>query len=85
MTGTAQPPLPLHEFLPPQPLSPDLQPPWALQEFMPLQACLSAAAADVLASFDLQEVSVVETAPNRRPATAADTRAVLVFFMVLGE
>ena len=27
LTGTAQPPLPLHEFLPAQPLSPDLQPP----------------------------------------------------------
>jgi hypothetical protein len=36
-----QPPLPLQEFLPLQPLSPVLQPPWPLQEFMPLQSCLA--------------------------------------------
>src|SRR5580765_9006450 len=35
-----QPPLPLQEFLPLQPLSEDLQPPVPLQEFWPLQACL---------------------------------------------
>src|SRR5271167_2854592 len=40
-TGTAQPPLPLQEFLPAQPLSPDLQPPLPLQEFWPLQSCLA--------------------------------------------
>jgi len=38
--SVAQPPLPLQEFLPLQPLSPDLQPPLPLQEFWPLQACL---------------------------------------------
>ena len=37
----AQPPLPLQEFLPLQPLSLDLQPPWPLQAFLPLQACLA--------------------------------------------
>ena len=37
----AQPPLPLQEFLPLQPLSPDLQPPSPLHEFWPLQPCLS--------------------------------------------
>src|SRR5579862_4126190 len=42
--GTAQPPLPLQLFLPPQPLSPLLQPPIPLQAFMPLQACFSAVA-----------------------------------------
>src|SRR5882672_11418864 len=42
--GTAQPPLPLQEFLPPQPLSPLLQPPMPLQAFMPLHACFSAVA-----------------------------------------
>src|SRR5260370_28217842 len=36
-----QPPLPLQEFLPLQPLSPALQPPLPLQEFWPLQACFS--------------------------------------------
>src|SRR5919106_5942842 len=42
-TGTAQPPLPLHEFLPAQPASPPLQPPRALHSFLPLQSCLAAA------------------------------------------
>src|SRR5690242_5805200 len=44
-TGTAQPPLPLQEFLPAQPESPVLQPPWPLQEFMPLQECFMSAEA----------------------------------------
>src|SRR5262245_6221670 len=35
--GTAQPPWPLHEFLPAQPLSPVEQPPMPLQAFIPLQ------------------------------------------------
>ena len=35
-----QPPLPLQEFLPLQPLSPVLQPPTPLQSFLPLQSCL---------------------------------------------
>src|SRR5436309_10284868 len=39
-TGTAQPPLPLQEFLPAHPLSPVLQPPWPLQSFFPAQSCL---------------------------------------------
>src|SRR5271167_581611 len=39
--SVAQPPLPLQEFLPLQPLSPALQPPLPLHEFWPLQACLS--------------------------------------------
>src|SRR4051812_12275288 len=41
--SVAQPPLPLQEFLPLQPLSPVLQPPLPLQEFLPAQSCLSAA------------------------------------------
>src|SRR6187401_2231846 len=44
MTGTAQPPWPLQEFLPAQPLSPVEQPPMPLQAFMPLQLCLSTVA-----------------------------------------
>jgi hypothetical protein len=39
--SVAQPPLPLQEFLPLQPLSLELQPPLPLQEFKPLQACFS--------------------------------------------
>jgi len=39
--SVAQPPLPLQEFLPLQPLSLALQPPLPLQEFWPLQACFS--------------------------------------------
>ena len=41
ISAEAQPPLPLQEFLPEQPLSPLLQPPLPLHEFMPLQTCLS--------------------------------------------
>src|SRR6476619_6601544 len=44
-TGTEQPPLPLQEFLPAQPLSPGAQPPMPLQSFLPLQSCLAEAEA----------------------------------------
>src|SRR3972149_2672192 len=44
LTGTAQPPLPLHEFFPAQPLSPLLHPPRPLQSFLALQSCLAAVA-----------------------------------------
>src|SRR6185436_19686643 len=36
-----QPPLPLQEFLPLQPLSLEPQPPWPLHAFLPLQSCLA--------------------------------------------
>src|SRR5262249_273294 len=49
MSAEAQPPLPLQEFLPPQPVSPALQPPLPLQEFLPAQTCLSDEAAWSLA------------------------------------
>jgi hypothetical protein len=39
--SVAQPPLPLQEFLPLQPLSLALHPPLPLHEFWPLQACFS--------------------------------------------
>jgi hypothetical protein len=74
----AQPPLPPHEFLLAQPLSPALQPPWLLQLFMPLQACLSAAAAAWPAAGVLPlglvslEQLVRVVAPSSRPATAAE-------------
>src|SRR5579862_470036 len=64
--GTAQPPLPLQLFFPPQPLSPLLQPPCPLQAFMPLQACFSAADSEP-AQPDRT------TAPPARPAAAAPT------------
>ena len=41
LLSVAQPPLPLQEFFPLQPLSLDLQPPLPLHEFMPLHPCLS--------------------------------------------
>src|SRR5262249_31835254 len=39
LRGTSQPPLPLHAFLPAQPLSPLAQPPSALHVFWPLHEC----------------------------------------------
>src|ERR1700756_3022230 len=43
LPSVAQPPLPLQEFLPLQPLSPVLQPPLPLQEFLPAHSCFSTA------------------------------------------
>ena len=53
--SVAQPPFPLQEFFPLQPLSPVLQPPWPLQSFLPLQLCLAVSAkeAAVVASFPI--------------------------------
>jgi hypothetical protein len=48
--SVAQPPLPLQEFLPLQPLSLLLQPPLPLQSFLPLQACLSLSVSSLCAS-----------------------------------
>src|SRR5580692_1379816 len=85
--SVAQPPLPLHEFLPLQPLSLELQPPLPLHEFRPLHACfstLSSAAwpamglmaelADVSSAPDLPvfaSVAARATVPPNRPAKAA--------------
>src|SRR2546421_12922050 len=56
--SVAQPPLPLQEFLPLQPLSPVLQPPLPLQEFSPLQACFSLTALEAfLVVLPLAELS----------------------------
>ena len=41
LPSVAQPPFPLQEFFPLQPLSLALQPPLPLQEFLPSQECLS--------------------------------------------
>src|SRR5881628_2751696 len=43
-TGTAQPPFPLQEFFPAQPLSPVLHPPCALHSFFAAHECLAAVA-----------------------------------------
>ncbi len=76
--SVAQPPLPLQEFLPLQPLSPLLQPPWPLQPFLPLQELVSLSAmvetftpdwpAEALAAWT--EAAV----PVRSPAIAAAAR-----------
>ena len=79
----AQPPLPLQEFLPLQPLSPLLQPPLPLQEFLPLQACFStsakpaacpgkAGAVDMLEPLPLTGAALTRfMVPPNRPANAA--------------
>src|SRR5437016_2206399 len=73
--SVAQPPLPLQEFWPLQPLSPVLQPPLPLQEFWPLQACLSSSKAHftsllLLVPFTTEALRVA-VVPAIRPATAA--------------
>src|SRR5262249_45540339 len=50
-SAEAQPPLPLQEFLPAQPPSPDLHPPLPLHAFWPLQTCLSEEAFESLEVF----------------------------------
>jgi hypothetical protein len=62
----AQPPLPLQEFLPLQPLSLDLQPPLPLHEFRPLQACFSVVSAAACPAMGLMaERAEVSSAPDR--------------------
>lgn len=66
----AQPPLPLQEFFPLQPLSLVLQPPWPLQEFLPWQECFACAFCGlVLACPYPADIAVPEW-----PAGAAFTR-----------
>lgn len=92
-----QPPLPLQEFLPLQPLSLDAHPPWPLQEFWPLQACLSDAWGDPGAPETLSVPSkvlvpelgrtldawTVAPAPASKPASAAPaTNAIFDFVML---
>src|SRR5215471_17380912 len=75
LPSVAQPPLPLHEFLALQPLSPVLQPPLPLQEFWPWQACFSfaLAASNETPGFTVETAAWV-VAPNEpliSPAIAA--------------
>ncbi len=63
--SVAQPPLPLQEFLPLQPLSLDLQPPLPLQEFKPLQACFSTGVSAAWPAIGLMpELAEVSSAPD---------------------
>src|SRR4029077_13500164 len=82
LPSVAQPPLPLQEFLPLQPLSLDLQPPLPLQEFWPLQACFSFVALSAFFSVSWAEVeafppgnrleaSMLAPVAASKPATAA--------------
>ena len=82
----AQPPLPLHEFFPLQPLSLVLQPPLPLQEFCPWQACLSAFALPICSETPGLPVGtaawdVAANEPLISPAIAAP--ATIVFFVML--
>jgi hypothetical protein len=91
--SVAQPPLPLQEFLPLQPLSPLLHPPWPLQEFLPLQACFSgsSAACSRRVEAELDEAVEVEfcpvawllanagAAPESNPVIAAVNRSDLIW------
>src|SRR5215469_16912404 len=93
--SVAQPPLPLQEFLPLQPLSPELHPPLPLQEFLPAQACFSTFdVLDFAFDFDFElESCLLEscagaaaraTVPPSNPVMAAvNTNELLETFMLL--
>ncbi len=89
--SVAQPPLPLQEFLPLQPLSLDLQPPLPLQEFWPLQACFSLTFLSVAAGLSVSWAVAADLSPGSRldalmlapvpaskPATAAPVSEELI-------
>jgi hypothetical protein len=67
-----QPPLPLQEFLPLQPMSPVWQPPWPLQLFRPLQSCLAEAVSEALDPAELLQPVMVVIVPATNPAIAAE-------------
>src|SRR5580700_6252566 len=88
--SVAQPPLPLQEFLPLQPLSLDLQPPLPLQEFWPLQACfsftfLSASCELKVLPFALDsrlDACTVTAVPANKPASAAPATKLFLDFVI---
>lgn len=86
LPSVAQPPLPLHEFLPLQPLSPVLQAPLPLQEFAPLQECVSLSFFLPISSdtpallFDVAACACTANEPLIRPAIAAP--AINAFFVM---
>jgi hypothetical protein len=78
--SVAQPPLPLQEFLPLQPLSPDEQPPLPLQEFFPEQLCFSGvlSAKDIPADCPARDFAeVTPTGEFPGTATAAFKRVIV--------
>src|ERR1700735_2094320 len=93
--SVAQPPLPLQEFLPLQPLSLELQPPLPLQEFRPLQACFSTLSSAAWPAMELMLEPAIEepvweavaaraTVPPSKPVNAAvSTRELLEIFMTI--
>src|SRR6201984_3037674 len=90
LPSVAQPPLPLQEFLPLQPLSLDLQPPLPLQEFWPLQACfsftfLSASCELKVLPFALDrrfDACTVTAVPANKPASAAPATKLFLDFVM---
>jgi len=95
LPSVAQPPLPLQEFLPLQPLSLVLQPPLPLQEFCPLQACFSLVACQMVPEdcpamlwpAELEETVLafrrVIVPPSRPVNAAVSTKEPLETFMIL--
>src|ERR1700730_13385706 len=94
--SVAQPPFPLQEFLPLQPLSLVLQPPLPLQEFLPSQACFSLSAFIVVESWPAWEDIVglelpddgaafkrAIVPPSKPVKAAVSTREFLLIFIVL--
>src|SRR5271169_4598687 len=87
--SVAQPPLPLQEFLPLQPLSLDPQPPLPLQELSPLQACFSTLSSAAWPAMGLMaepakdaDVAARATVPPSKPVKAAvSTRELFEIFM----
>src|SRR5260370_18177329 len=88
LPSVAQPPLPLQEFFPLQPLSLVLHPPLPLQEFLPSHECLSVASflpiCNATPGFAVEtEAWVVATNdPLINPAIAAP--AITAFFVICG-
>src|SRR5258708_4791178 len=93
--SVAQPPLPLHEFLPWQPLSLALQPPLPLHEFWPLQACFSltflslfwswpwsCALKEVFSDGSRVEALTAAPVPANNPANAAPASMAFVVFVI---
>src|SRR5271165_3236706 len=89
--SVAQPPLPLQEFLPLQPLSPDLHPPLPLHEFWPLQACFSLSKeVDIWPRFEplekaleVEGVCALAVLPAMKPANAAPIISDFIDFVIV--
>src|SRR6266571_720167 len=71
LTGTVQPPFPLQEFFPAQPLSPGAHPPCPLQSFLPLQSCFRVAQLPVPLESFFPWPREKTAEPATMPATAA--------------